>query len=101
MNEITLFVNGLAANKIYTIQIAAVNKIGRGPFSSPLELEINPISFLNPNDVTVPGDGYSGVGNDEAAQMTWIIAVVSAFTLVLVAISIFFCCKKKLNSQKT
>ena len=93
MNEITLFVSGMEANKMYTIQIAAVNKMGKGPFSNPpLELEIDPIAFMNPDVI----DGYSG---KEAAQMTWIIAVVSALTLVLVAISVFFCCKRKCGSS--
>ena len=94
MNEITLFVSGMEDNKKYTIQIAAVNKMGKGPFSNPpLELEIDPFAFMNPDVI----DGYSG---KEAAQMTWIIAVDSALTLVLVAISVFFCCKRKCGSSQ-
>ena len=97
MNEITLFVSGMETNQKYTIEIAALNKMGKGPFSSPpLELEIDPINFISPD--IVPEDGYSG---KEAAQITWIIAVVSALTLVLIAISIFFLCKWKCgNLQK-
>ena len=96
MNEITLFVNGMEINQKYTIEIAAVNKMGKGPFSSPpLEMEIDPINFISPD--IVPGNGYSG---KEAAQITWIIAVVSALTLVLIAISTFFFCKWKCGNRQ-
>ena len=96
MNEITLFVNGMEINQKYTIEIAAVNKMGKGPFSSPpLEIEIDPINFISPD--IVPGNGYSG---KEAAQITWIIAVVSALTLVLIAISTFFFCKWKCGNRQ-
>ena len=97
MNEITLFVSGMEPNQKYTIEIAAMNKMGRGPFSSPpVELEIDPINFVNPNIILE--NGYSG---KEAAKITWIIAIVSALTLVLIAISTFFFCKWKYgNHQK-
>ena len=95
MNEITLFMNGMEINQKYTIAIAAVNKMGKGPFSDPpLELEIDPFKFVNPGVV------HENSG-DEAAQITLIIAIVSALTLVLIAISIFFFCKWKCgNNQK-
>ena len=95
LNEITLFLNGMEINQKYTIAIAAVNKMGKGPFSNPpLEIEIDPFNFINPGVV------HENSG-DEAAQITWIIAIVSALTLVLIAISTFFFCKWKCgNSQK-
>ena len=84
-------------NQKYTIEIAAMNKMGRGPFSTPpVELEIDPINFVNPDIIFE--NGYSG---KEAAKITWIIAIVSALTLVLIAISTFFFCKWKYgNHQK-
>ena len=95
LNEITLFMNGMAINQIYTIAIAAVNKMGKGPFSDPpLEIEIDPLNFVNPGVI------HENSG-DEAAQITLIIAIVSALTLVLIAISTFFFCKWKCgNNQK-
>ena len=91
MNEVTLFINGMETNQKYTIAIAALNKMGKGPFSiPPLELEIDPVNFIGPD--ILPEDGYSG---KDAEQITWIIAVVSALTLVLIAISAFFFCKWK------
>ena len=38
-NDMTLSVPAYAESQLYMIQIAAENKIGLGPFSTPLELE--------------------------------------------------------------
>ena len=38
--DIALIVNGMNPHKVYSVSIAAINAVGRGPFSSPVEVEL-------------------------------------------------------------
>ena len=109
--------NDIALNvehhQAYYIQMAALNQVGQGPFSTPLEVEFDPEILLMMNS------GSSGSGsllstqqkektrennelssfqnNNNNKQVTLIIGVISAALFVLILISAVICYKKKLQ----
>ena len=91
VNEVTLYVNGMAAHKIYTIQISALNEQGQGPFSAPLEIELDPLLFSISPSVDRP------LHNENIKQISWIIAIVAILSFILILLSALFVYKRKLS----
>ena len=85
----------------YFIRIAALNQIGQGPFSAPLEVEFDPSILLIP---TGKGEGTKTQQNElllqSNKQVTLIIGVISAALFVLILISAVICYKRKMQSQR-
>ena len=92
INEVTLFVRGMLPNRIYTIEISAVNDEGRGPFSAPLE-----ISFEDEIE-----NGFDERAADSTRKMTLVFIAVggSTFFLLVLSAAIFFY-KRKMNGGDT
>lgn len=94
INEINLFVIGMAAHKVYTVQLAAVNSVGRGPFSIPQALQS---SYGIQEDTSLPS--FVNESEHQNKQLTWIIGAVSAATFVLIFVSGVIYYKRKLNTR--
>ena len=84
VNEVTLHVNGMSPNRIYSIQIAALNAEGKGPFSAPLQIEIDQLQ-------TVKRDPSF----ERMTQVTWVVVVVAALSILVVLISAFVVHRRK------
>ncbi len=94
-NEVTLFVSGMAPDRLYSIQMAAFNAAGPGPKSEPLQIEMDPLLFEQLQEDKREGTrGESEVfrlRETELARLTWIIVVVAAlsFGLILISAALF------------
>ena len=104
--------NDIALNvehhQAYYIQMAALNQVGQGPFSTPLEVEFDPEILLmvppnsgsgNPTQQKTRENELSSFQNNynNKQQVTLIIGVISAALFVLILISAVICYKKKLR----
>ena len=87
INQVTLLVHGMAANRRYTISIAAINDLGAGPFSTPLEMELDPVLFY-----PYPHPGYP----NQASQWTLIIVIISILLLVIICLAAMFIYRKRI-----
>lgn len=92
IRQVTLFVQGMMANKVYSIQIGAVNELGRGPLSEPLEIELDPrfLYGLSRNTVTP-------IYDQAANQMTLIIIVIAICSFILILLSGILFYKRKMG----
>ena len=92
----TLSVPAYSESQLYMIQIAAENKIGLGPFSTPLELEFDPAIILVAEFDSENGDLSSGGSlAEQRRKQVWIIGAASAALFVLILISTLLCYKRK------
>ena len=99
-NDVTLSVPAYAESQLYMIQIAAENKIGLGPFSTPLELEFDPAIILVAEFDSGNGDLSSGGSlAEQRRKQVWIIGAASAALFVLILISTLLCYKRKLSNK--
>lgn len=99
VNDMTLVINPELAQPIaqyYAIQIAAVNQVGHGPFSSPLQLEFDPIVVISESESEFDSDLFS----ESNRQIILIIGLISAATFVLILVSAVICYNKKFNSSR-
>merc|ERR1719273_1391024 len=96
----TLSVPAYAESQLYMIQIAAENKIGLGPFSTPLELEFDPTIILVAEFDSENGDLPSGSLAEQRRKQVWIIGAASAALFVLILISTLLCYKRKLRNRQ-
>ena len=99
-NDMTLSVPAYAESQLYMIQIAAENKIGLGPFSTPLELEFDPAIILVAEFDSENGDLPSGSLAEQRRKQVWIIGAASAALFVLILISTLLCYKRKLRNRQ-
>ena len=95
-NDVTLTVDD--RNLAYFIQMAALNQVGQGPFSTPLEVEFDPTVLLIPSKGNTQQNELFTQGNTK--QVTLIIGVISAALFVLILISAVICYKKKLHGER-
>lgn len=77
----------MAANRRYTIAIAAVNAEGVGPFSTPLDMELDPVLFH-----PYPLPGY----HDPVPQWTLIIVIGCILGLVLLCLAVMLLYRKRI-----
>ena len=97
-NDITLNIVDQSISQAYFIQMAALNQVGQGPFSTPLEVDrFDPISILIPKGQNTQNQNLFIQNNK---QVTLIIGVISAALFVLILISAVICYKKKLQSEQ-
>ena len=96
VNEVTLFVNGMAAHKLYTIQIAALNSEGKGPMSAPLEIELDPLLF----EIGPERDLKTHIDLPKITRLTLIIIVIMVISFVLILISGILLYKRRLSSAR-
>ena len=68
----------------YSVAMSAVNSVGSGPLSD----------YVDITTIAKTKDLFGNFGDDKT-KMTWIIAVVSALTGVLLIISVVFLCKRR------
>eukprot|EP00094_Tigriopus_californicus_P011303 TCALIF_10910-PA protein Name:"Similar to ROBO2 Roundabout homolog 2 (Homo sapiens)" AED:0.22 eAED:0.24 QI:0/0.2/0/1/0.4/0.5/6/0/1001 len=92
IRQVTLFVQGMMANKVYSIQIGAVNELGRGPLSNPLEIELDPLFLYGLSRSTV-----TPVYDQAANQMTLIIIVIAICSFILILLSGILFYKRKMG----
>ena len=72
--------------KIYSVAIAAINAVGRGPFSAPVEMKLA---------AAAEGDeGGFHILSDPLTRVTWLIVLTCSVTLVLVCIMVLFLYKR-------
>ena len=90
--EATLFVAGMDPNRLYSIQVAAINTEGRGPFSQPIEIALEKTSGPHYNNLPY----YTQA---EVARLTWIIVLVAAATCLLLLLSGAFVYKRRMGQR--
>ena len=87
-NDMTLTAKLSESIQLYTIQIAAENEVGLGPFSDPLKVEFEAFQKANESDKIM-----------ERRQQIWVIGATSAALFVLILISAVLCYKRKLRAK--
>lgn len=89
----TLFVSGMTVGQIYTIQMAAVNVQGQGPWSNRVEIVFDPIFFeieLEPSLI---------FENDKVTKLTIIIIIVASLSFLLIIMSSIIFYKRKMSND--
>ena len=85
VTQVNLKVSELASEApSYTLAMAAENKVGKGPDSVAVRVKV----------ISQASTVFDNLNEEESAKITWIIAVVSAMTFVLLIISVVFLCKR-------
>ena len=95
--DIALIVSGMDPDKVYSVSIAAINAVGRGPFSAPVEVELVGEEDYEYDDGG--GDGFHAL-SDPLARVTWMIILTCSVTLVLVCLLVLFLYKRRIAGSK-
>ncbi len=92
VSEVTLFVSGMAAGRAYSIAIAASNREGRGPFSAPLEVVVDPMAFEPLSEEEKFKDAARDPDQERLKMLTWLIVVAAAacFALILALVVVAY-----------
>ena len=90
--DIALIVGGMDPDKVYSVSIAAINAVGRGPFSAPVE-----VALVRDDDYV---DEEIGILSDPLARVTWMIILTCSVTLVLACLMVLFLYKRRNAGSK-
>ena len=78
---------------MYSVSIAAINAVGRGPFSAPVEVQ--------PADEAVYEDYHDDdLLTDPLTRVTLMIVLACSVALVLVSLAVLFLYKRRLAGSK-
>ena len=94
-SDIALIVSGMHPDKVYSVSIAAINAVGRGPFSAPVEVEFEFPAQINDYDI----DDFNAL-SDPLARVTWMIVLTCSVTLVLVCLLVLILYKRRTAGSK-